>query len=135
MPFKVVVADPESGKSHQLEAREPGARRLVGLRIGEKLDGSVVGLPGYELQITGGTDKDGFAMRPDVGGPRHAYVLLAGPPGYRPTKRGARRRKRVHGSVISEAVVQINAKVVKRGERPIEEILKPKEEKTSPSRL
>ena len=129
--FKVVVADPESGKSHQLEAREPAARRLVGLRVGEKFDGSIVGLPGYELQITGGTDKDGFPMRPDVGGPGHAYVLLAGPPCYRPSKRGARRRKRVHGSVISEAIVQINAKVVKRGERPIEEILKLKEEKAA----
>ena len=39
MVFKVVVADPETGKSYPLEAREPDARRLVGIRIGDKFDG------------------------------------------------------------------------------------------------
>lgn len=125
--FKIVAADPQTGKSYNLEAREPAARRLVGLRIGDNFDGEIVGLPGYELKITGGTDKDGFPMRPDVAGPGRAYLLLAKGPGFRPRERGERRRKRVRGRVISDDIVQINAKIVKRGEKPIEELLKPKE--------
>lgn len=125
--FKVVAADPEAGKSYKLEAHEPAARRLVGLRVGDKFDGVIVGLPGYELEITGGTDKDGFPMRSDVTGPGRAYVLLAKGPGFRPRERGERRRKRVRGRVISDDIVQVNAKIVKRGEKPIEELLKPKE--------
>jgi len=127
MVFKVVVADPVTGKSYQLEAREPAARRLVGLRIGDKFDGEIVGLPGYELQITGGTDADGFPMRADIAGPGRASVLLASGPGFQPQRRGERRRKRVRGRVISDSIVQINAKIVKKGERAIEEILKPRE--------
>jgi small subunit ribosomal protein S6e len=130
MAFKVVVSDPESGISHQLEAREPGARRLVGLKIGDKFDGEIVGLPGYELQITGGTDKDGFPMRADIAGPRRAYVLLSGPPGFRPRGRGERRRKRVRGRTISDDIVQINTKIVKKGEKPLEELIPGKEAKT-----
>lgn len=127
MAFKVVAADQETGKSYQLEAREPDSRRLVGLRIGDKFDGEIIGLSGYEFQITGGTDKDGFPMRADVRGPGRAYILLSGGPGFRPRARGERRRKRVRGGRISDDTVQVNAKIVKRGEKPIDEIIKPKE--------
>jgi small subunit ribosomal protein S6e len=127
MPFKVVVADPEKGKSYKLEARDPDARRLIGLRVGDKFGGELVGLPGYELQLTGGTDRDGFPMRADVSGSGRASVLLASGPGFSPRRRGERRRKMVRGCRISEAIVQVNAKIVKRGEKPIEEILAPKE--------
>jgi len=130
MAFKVVVADPETGKSYQLEAREPGARRLVGLRIGDKFDGEITGLPGYELQITGGTDKDGFPMRADVAGSGRTSVLLSGGAGFRPRGRGERRRKRVRGCRISDDTVQINAKIVKKGAKSIEELIPGKEAKT-----
>lgn len=123
MPFKVVVSDPESGKAYQLEVRDPEARRLVGLNIGDRFDGAVVGLPGYELQITGGTDKDGFPMRPDVTGSGRTLVLLSRGPGFKPRREGERRRKRVRGRTISPDIVQINTKIIKRGEKPLEELL------------
>ena len=126
MAFKVVVADPETRKSYPLEARDPDSRKLIGLRIGDKFDGVVVGLPGYELQLTGGSDRDGFPMRADITGSGRTSVLLAGGAGFSPRKRGERRRKRVRGCRVSEAIMQLNAKVVKRGEKPIEEILAPK---------
>jgi small subunit ribosomal protein S6e len=128
MPFKVVVADPETGKSYKLEARDPEARRLIGLRIGDKFGGELVGLPGYELQLTGGTDRDGFPMRADITGSGRTRILLASGPGFSPRKRGERRRKTVRGCRVSEAIVQLNTKIVKRGEKPIEEILAPKAE-------
>ncbi|MGC8816972.1 MAG: 30S ribosomal protein S6e [Candidatus Hadarchaeum sp.] len=129
MPFKMVVADPKTGKSYKLEAREPEARRLVGMRIGDKFDGGIVGLPGYELQITGGTDRDGFPMRSDIAGPGRVSVLLAKGPGFSPKRPGERRRKMVRGCRVSDDIVQLNAVVIKWGEKPIEEIVQPKEAK------
>jgi small subunit ribosomal protein S6e len=129
MVFKVVVADPEKGKSYQLDAREPAARRLVGLRIGDKFDGEVIGLSGYELQVTGGTDKDGFPMRADVAGSGRTSILLSGGSGFRPRERGERRRRRIRGCRISDDIVQVNAKVVKKGAKPIEELIPGKEAK------
>lgn len=128
MAFKVVVSDPESGKSYQVEVKEPGSRSLMGLKIGDKFEGTVVGLSGYELQITGGTDKDGFPMRQDISGPGRKNVLLSASPGFHPRNRGERKRKRVRGKQISEAIVQINVKVVKRGEKSLEEIFGKKAE-------
>lgn len=129
----MVVADPEAGKSYKLEARDPEARKLIGLRIGDKFGGDVVGLPSYELQLTGGTDRDGFPMRADVSSSGRTRILLSGGSGFSPKKRGERRRKLVRGSRISETIVQVNAKIVKRGEKPIEEIL-PKTEEKAPEK-
>ena len=129
MALKVVAADPETGKSYKLESSDTESRKLIGLRIRDKIAGELVGLPGYELEITGGTDKDGFPMRADIAGSGREDVLLAKGTGFSPKKRGERRRKLVRGSRISDAIVQLNAKIVKRGEKPIEEFAKPKEAK------
>ncbi|TDA29565.1 MAG: 30S ribosomal protein S6e [Hadesarchaea archaeon] len=129
--FKVVIGDPKTGKSYQVELKEPSSRALIGKRIGDTFEGGLVGLPGYELQITGGTDVNGFPMRPDVPGPGHQRVLLSRGPGYRPKKKGERRRKRVHGCVVAEDIRQLNVKIVKYGEKPVEELLKPLLEKKS----
>ncbi len=45
--FTVVVGDPESGSSYQLEAEEQDANRFIGRSIGEEVDGGAVGLDGY----------------------------------------------------------------------------------------
>lgn len=125
--MKIVISDPKTGKSYQVELKEPESRKLIGMKIGDKIDGGLLGLPGYELQITGGSDKDGFPMRPDVAGMGRKKVLLSNPPGFRPKKEGERRRKYVRGNQISEAIVQVNTKIVKYGEKPLNEIFKPKE--------
>jgi len=129
MPFKLVVADPQTGKSYKLEAREPDARRLIGMRIGDKFGGEVAGLSGYELQITGGTDKDGFPMRSDIAGSGRTSVLLTSGTGFSPKREGERRRKMVRGSKVSETIVQLNVKITKRGEKPIDELAPSKEAK------
>ncbi|MEM2878692.1 MAG: 30S ribosomal protein S6e [Candidatus Hadarchaeales archaeon] len=128
MPFKVVISDPKTGKSYQVEAREPESRKLIGLKIGDNFSGDFLGLSGYELQVSGGTDRDGVPMRKDIGGTGRASVLIAGGTGFSPRRRGERRRKLVRGNRISEAIVQINAKIVKTGEKPVDEILGKKEQ-------
>ncbi len=122
-PHKVNVSDPRTGKTVPVPLKPEQFRPFVGLRIGDVIDGSVVGMPGYKLRITGGTDKDGFPMRPDVHGGVKTRVLLSGPPGFRPRRRGERRRKTVRGNVITEDIAQVNAVII---EWPPEE-KKPKE--------
>lgn len=128
--FKFVVSDPEKRLSYQLEVEQEKAIGLIGKKIGDEFNGDIIGLPGYVLKITGGSDKDGFPMHPDVEGIGRKKVLLSGPPGFHPRLKGERRRKTVRGNTISEDIVQINCKVVKIGEKPLEELIpkKPKAE-------
>ncbi len=92
----------------QIKVSGERAQRFIGLKIGDKIDGSVVGLPGKTLVIRGGSDFAGFPMRPDIPGPIKKYVLLSSGPGFRPREDGERRRKLVRGNTISEEIVQIN---------------------------
>ncbi len=55
MAFKVVVS--QGAESYQVEVDETKA--FNGLVIGEEFDGGLVGLDGYTLKVTGGSDKNG----------------------------------------------------------------------------
>jgi len=129
--FKFVVSEPQTRKSYQLEIDQAKAIGLLGKKIGEEFSGDLIGLNGYSLQITGGTDKDGFPMHPQITGQVKKRLLLSTPPGYHPVKKGERRRKIIRGNTLSADIVQVNVKVTKKGEKAIEEIVpqKPKEEK------
>lgn len=124
MAFKVVVSD--KAISHQIEVEE--GKELNGLVIGDEFDGSIVGLDGYTLKITGGSDKNGFTMKKDVSGTRRIKSLLSGGVGYKPIGKGVKRRKTVRGNTIAEDIVQINTVVVSAGSKPIAEILGADEE-------
>ena len=119
MAFKIVVSEKEL--SYQLEVDD--GKQLNGLKIGEEFDGQIVGLDGYTLKITGGSDKNGFAMKKDVDGPRRIKSLLTGGVGYHPKADGVKRRKTVRGNTIAEDIVQINTVVTKAGNKSIAEIL------------
>ncbi|RLE81246.1 MAG: 30S ribosomal protein S6e [Thermoprotei archaeon] len=110
--FKVVVSDPKTGKSQQIEVKGDRAQKLLGLKIGDIFDGSIIGLPGKKLMITGGSGRAGEPMRPDIPGGVKKRILLSEPPGYWPEKKGLRKRKLVRGNVITEEIVQINTKIV-----------------------
>jgi len=131
--FKIIVGDPETGKSQSLEVEGARAVPLVGRKLGEVVDGSVVGMGGHKIQITGGSDKDGFPMRPNIHGGVRASVILSEGVGFHPPRSGDRRRKTLRGNVITEEIVQINMKIVekpKKTEKPKEEKAK-KPKKTS----
>ncbi|OVE85014.1 30S ribosomal protein S6e [Natronolimnobius baerhuensis] len=122
--FTVVVGDPESGSSHQLEAEEQDANRFIGKSIGEEVDGSAVGLEGYTLEITGGSDDAGRPLNPDAAGANLSEVLMTGrQTGYKPSRDGERRRITVRGKEVSDAVAQINASIVARGSTDVDELL------------
>ena len=126
--FKVIVSDPETGTSKAVELEEARASPLIGRKIGEVIDGSIVDLPGHKAQIMGGSDKDGFPMRPSVhGGVRRRIVLSEGV-GFSSPSDGARRRKTIRGNVITDEIVQVNVKVTEKPKQA-KEAKKPKEKK------
>lgn len=123
MDFRVVISDPKSGKAYQVELKDAAANKFLGHRIGDKIEGDALGMPGYSVQITGGSDKEGFPMRSDLPGPKRRKILVAGGIGYHPEAEGKKRRKSIHGRDISPDVGQINVKVIEPGSKPIEELL------------
>jgi len=122
MAFKIVVADPKTGKSYKLETEETS---LLGLKIGEKFQGDSLGLAGYELELTGGSDKTGTPMRKDVKGSAARRILLTEGVGFRAKKPGERRKKRVFGYKIGADIVQVNFKVTKPGAQSLDKLIAP----------
>ncbi|MEM1540061.1 MAG: 30S ribosomal protein S6e [Candidatus Bathyarchaeia archaeon] len=112
--FKVIVSDPEDGTSKTMELEDARAVPLIGKKIGDVIDGAVLGLAGYKVQITGGSDKDGFPMRPDVHGGVRRSVVLSGGVGFYQKREGERKRKMVRGNVITDDIVQVNMKIVEK---------------------
>ncbi|VVC03516.1 30S ribosomal protein S6e [Candidatus Burarchaeum australiense] len=129
--MKMVIGDPKSKKSFQTEVPKEKQTSLVGMKIGDSLDGGLVGAGGYKFVITGGSDSDGVPMRPDLKGAQKVAALLASGVGFRKKEKGARERKMVRGNAVSDAIAQLNVKVVESGQKPLEELFppKPKEEK------
>jgi small subunit ribosomal protein S6e len=124
--FKVIISDPEDGTSKMVELEEARAASLIGRRIGDVIDGSVFDLPSYKIQIKGGSDKDGFPMRPSVhGGVRRRIVLTKGV-GFNPATEGARKRKTIRGNVITDEIVQVNLKIIEKAKKQQKESKKTK---------
>jgi len=117
---KITVSNPAKKTAIQREFDEPQAV-FLGKKIGEKVPADSIGLTGFELEITGGSDKEGFPMRKDVEGQGRKRIVLSGPPGFHPDREGKRKRKAVRGNTISADIVQINTKVAKAGTKSAEE--------------
>ncbi len=115
--FKLVLSDPETGKSEASEVKDASAQLLIGRKIGEVLDGATIGLAG-KIMITGGSDKAGFPMRADTLGGGKNYVLLTDGVGYHTSEEGAKKRKLVRGNTITEETYQVNAKRVEDSPKP-----------------
>ena len=105
--FRVVVSDSKSTQAYQVAVTGAAANKLIGMNIGDVVSGDVAGLAGYTLKITGGTDKDGFAMRGDLPGPARRKILVAGGIGYKPKADGVKKRKAMRGREISSDIAQI----------------------------
>ena len=133
MTFKINIGTKE-GKTWKLETE---SQALIGKSLGDKIQGKDISpdLNGYEFEITGASDKSGFTAMENVEGFGLKKVLLKyGKAMHKRPKRegkkkisnknpkGLRLRKTVHGKTISEGIVQINLKLIKQGEKKLEEI-------------
>ena len=115
--FKITISDTK-GKSIIKELKDNDVNPLLGLVIGQETDASLVGLDG-KIKITGGSDKSGFPMRPDLLGSTRKRILIPKGVGFRTTENGLRKRKLLRGNTITEEIYQINSKY--DGELKVEE--------------
>ena len=122
--FKIIMSDPSTGKSQVVELEGSRTSPLIGRRLGEVVDGSLMGQSGSKLKITGGSDKDGFPMRPDIHGGVRARKIFSGGIGFHPQREGERRRKTVRGNVITEEIVQINMRTTEKLQKKAEKTKK-----------
>jgi small subunit ribosomal protein S6e len=129
MALKLVISNPSTRKTHQIELDQSKTYSLLGKKIGDEIDGDFAGLSGYTFKITGGTDRDGFPMHPQVKGTVRKKVLLSSPPGFHPLKEGQRKRKMVRGDTVSDAISQVNVKVTKAGVKSLDEVAPTKTKK------
>ncbi len=90
--FTVAVADPEDGHTYQIDVDGQDANRFIGRELGDEVDGGAVGLDGYSLELTGGSDTSGRPMRPDVRGVTTKEIMSDGGVGFEPTTDGERKR-------------------------------------------
>ena len=133
--MKMVIGDVKGGRSFSAELAKEKESQLIGKKVGEKLDGGLVGLAGYTLVITGGSDNAGFPMRKDVAGSRHVKAVLSGRPGLRGAAKGYRKAKLVTGNTIAPLTHQINCRIETYGAQSLEELgkVKAKETKEKPA--
>jgi small subunit ribosomal protein S6e len=132
----LIVSNPTDGTSQRVEFDDQQLRALYGTRIGQVVEGAVAGMQGYKIKLTGGTDKDGIPMRPDVHGSAKARVILSGGVGYNPKNSGEKKRKVVRGNTVSPETTFLNFTIVeapkgrKKTKKEPAETEAPPEEKT-----
>jgi small subunit ribosomal protein S6e len=127
--FKLVLSDAKAGRAYNVSVSGGSASAFLGKRIGDEVDGGPVGLGGYRMKITGGSDRNGTPMRGDLPGMARKRLLLSGGVGFHPRLEGERRRKMTRGNEITPDFVQINACVTTYGEKALGEYFKKGEEK------
>ena len=115
-----VINDPKTGKSYK---KEGDAQIYMGKKIGDKVDGSAIGLKGYELEITGGSDAQGFPMRGDLDVHGRKRPLVVSGTGAKKGDKGIKQRKTVHGKTVDENINQLNIKITKAGSEELEKAL------------
>ena len=136
MAFKINIS--HNGKTIKKEVDNEG---LMGLKIGEGIEGNEIGaeLSGYELEITGTSDKAGFPGKKDLEGPELRRVLLTKGFGMhkmpkregkkkRQLHKGVRLKKTLRGNTVGSATIQINTSVKKEGSTKFQDLIPKKEE-------
>ena len=129
--MKIVYSDPKTGKSAQLVVEGDKAVVLLNSKINDVIEGDSIGLPGYKLKITGGSDDSGFPLMKGINGAIKTSVLRKVATSGR--KNGIHERLTVRGSTISSDTVQVNTMIIEYGSKPVSELFpeKKKEETAS----
>jgi|SRR3989344_1410188 len=128
--FKFVIGQ-KDGKSVQKELKSHEADVLLGLKLGDKVSGDVLGFHGYEFQITGGSDKSGFPMRSDVSGTLRKRIFSTKSMGLRTTRAGEKQRKSFAGNTVFDGTAQVNVIILKQGHKPLVEKVEEKKEEVA----
>jgi len=109
-------------------------RSFYDKRISHEVSGDSLGddFKGYIFRISGGNDKQGFAMQQGVmANGRVRLLVTKGSKSYRPRKRGERKRKSVRGCIVGADLGVLNLVILKKGDKDIEGVT----DATKPLRL
>jgi len=128
--MKLNISYPQHGSQKLIELDDEKKTRLFyDRRMAEEVAADALGdeWKGYVLKITGGNDKQGFAMKQGVLLNHRTRLLLDGTTtGFHPWKRpGHRKRKSVRGCIIGPDIAVINAIIVKKGEQDLPGLTNP----------
>ncbi len=114
--MNIVVSDPKTRKAYSKKIDNPAI--FLNRKIGDKVELGLAGLDGYEAEITGGSDKEGFPMKHDLtgGNRRDVYVVTN-------VKQGSREKITRRGNLVTQEISQLNLKVTKEGAKKLDELL------------
>jgi len=122
--MKLNISYPVTGCQKVIEVDDENRlRAFYDKRISHEVAGEHLGdeFKGYVFKISGGNDKQGFCMKQGVLTAQRVRILFRdGMSGYRPRKRGERKRKSVRGCIVSSDLSVLNLVVVKKGAAEIE---------------
>jgi len=117
--MKLNIAFPSTGAQKLIDIDDELKLRLFyDKRISQEVEGDALGdqFKGYVFKITGGNDKQGFAMKQGILFNGRVRLLLGkGTTGYRPRRDGQRKRKSVRGCIVGPDLAVINLVVLKKG--------------------
>lgn len=133
--MKLNISYPITGCQKVIEIDDDNRlRAFYDKRMSHEVGGEALGddYKGYIFKISGGNDKQGFAMQQGVlTASRVRLLVTKGSKSYRPRKRGERKRKSVRGCIVGSDLSVLNLVVVKKGENEIEGLT----DTTKPRRL
>jgi len=113
---------------------EQKLRVFTDKRLSEEVPGDTLGddFKGYVFKITGGFDKQGFAMVQGVATNGRVRVMLDGSTGmYTPKRPGCRKRKSIRGCIVGNDLSCINLVIVKKGPTDLPGLTDPDSNKPS----
>ena len=122
--MKLVYSDPKTGRTGNSEIDANKAAVLIGMKVGDTVEGSLFDLTGYKLKITGGSDTSGFPLIPSITGSIKTKMFAV--QAKSGEHKGQYERTTVRGNTIAADNMQVNTVIVEYGSRPIDEILPPK---------
>eukprot|EP01004_Peranema_trichophorum_P005673 NODE_4524_length_1154_cov_319.962173_g4006_i0.p1 GENE.NODE_4524_length_1154_cov_319.962173_g4006_i0~~NODE_4524_length_1154_cov_319.962173_g4006_i0.p1 ORF type:complete len:336 (-),score=108.82 NODE_4524_length_1154_cov_319.962173_g4006_i0:73-1080(-) len=135
--MKINIASPIHGTQKVFDIEdEKRIQRLYEKRVAQEFEGEILGdqFKGYTFKITGGQDKEGFAMKQGVLTSSRVRLLLSpGEIGFQSwrAKSGERRRRSVRGCILGPDLSVLNVIVTKEGEEKLEGLT----DRTVPRRL
>ncbi|KAF7700643.1 40S ribosomal protein S6 [Cucumispora dikerogammari] len=117
--MKVNIAHPKNGSNLTIKATSHGIQRLTGLKILDKFDGKILEdkYSGCIFQINGGCDREGFPMSEKyLTDKRKRPILKAGDIGFRPKRKGMKKRKTVRGTIVSDEITMLNVSLIEQND-------------------
>jgi len=122
--MKLNISYPATGCQKVIEVDDDNKlRAFYDKRMSHEVTGDHLGddYKGYVFKVSGGNDKQGFAMQQGVLSTGRVRLLVTkGSKSYRPRKRGERKRKSVRGCIVGADLSVLNLVVVKKGDKDIE---------------